>query len=103
MLGQKLGVRHGGTRESKPIGDAGAQAARQTHAATLVAARDARERCARSRARRLQARKCEKDRDIAETLSGEKPAPQGWRLSLGLVDADLLHQPRREEFAQDRA
>src|SRR5712691_7806051 len=67
-------------------------------AKTLVAARHERERRARSASRRVQADQREEDRGLAEAFGGTQRAPQIRRLSLGAVDADLLHQPRRQEF-----
>jgi len=72
-------------------------------AKTLVAARHGRERRARSASRRVQADQREEDRGLAEAFGGTQRAPQIRRLSLGAVDADLLHQPRRQEFTEDRA
>src|SRR5438270_3819540 len=93
--------KHAFTKNSDAQGDAKDRA--QDNVKALVAARDARERCARSRSRRLQADKRQEDRGITQAFSGAQLAPQGWRLSLGTFDADVLRQPRRKESAEDPA
>src|SRR6185312_205852 len=75
----------------------------QSKSQALVAARHARKRRTRSEARRVQADEREKDRGIAEAIGGAQRAPQVGRLPLGLVDADFLHQPRRQKIAEDPA
>ena len=55
------------------------------------------------KARRVQADQREEDRSIAEVLGGAQLAPEIRRLSLGALDADLLHQSRRQEPAEDGA
>jgi hypothetical protein len=40
-------------------------------------------------------------RGIAQALGGTKFTPQGRRLSLGALDADLLYQPRRQDVAKN--
>src|SRR6202022_14511 len=43
----------------------------------------------------------EEDRGLAQALSRTQFAPQGRRLSLGALDADVLYQPRRQDLAKD--
>ena len=50
--------------------------------------------------RRLQTDKREENRGVPQTIGRTKFTPQDRRLSLGAVDADLLHQPRRQNFAE---
>ena len=93
-----------GTRKSatRKAGSArGRSASTEDAAKTLVAARDRAKRRARSQARRLQADRPEENRSFAETLGGTQFAPQGRRLPLGALDADLLYQPRRQGPAED--
>src|SRR5882724_3282405 len=66
----------------------------------LVAARGTRERCAGSQTRRVQTDECKENRSIAEALGGAQLAPQGRRLSLGAVDADVPYQPRGQDSAE---
>src|ERR1700754_474031 len=69
----------------------------------MVAARDTTERCARSETRRVHLARSETNRSFAETLCGAQFAPQGRRLSLGALDADLLRQSCRQDAAEDPA
>src|SRR6266542_491700 len=91
-----------------------AQISQKTHGATkdqheevvtqaLVTAGHAGKRRARSRARRVQTDQCEEDRGFTQAVRGTQFTPQDRRLSLGALDADLLYQPRRQEFAQSPA
>ena len=68
---------------------------------TMVAAGHPGKRRARSQARRLQTDKREENRGVAQAIGGTQFAPQGRRLSLGAVDADLLYQPRRQDIAEN--
>jgi len=65
----------------------------------LVGACDARKRCARSRPRRLHQARSKAHRGVAETIGGTQPPAQSRSVPLGAVDADLLHQSRRQESA----
>src|SRR3954469_14611566 len=51
----------------------------------------------------VQADQREEDRDLVEALGRAQRAPQDRRLPLGPVDADVLHQPRRQDAAADAA
>jgi hypothetical protein len=70
-------------------------------AQALVTTRDPGEQRARSGAGRLHADRSEEDRGLAQALGGTQFAPQGRRLSLGAFNADLLHQPCRQDLAKD--
>src|SRR6266700_5420951 len=72
-------------------------------AEALVAARDKGERRARPEAWRVQIDQREGDRGLAKAFSRTQRAPQDRRLSLGAIDADILHQPRRQDAAEDAA
>ncbi len=79
---------------------AGARARSRPHGrALLVRPGHQAERRARSRGRRFQAAGSQAHRRVVETLGGTKPPPQGRALPVGVVDAGVLHQPRRQEFA----
>jgi hypothetical protein len=72
----------------------------------VVAARHADEQRARSRTGRLQAPEPQGGRRIAQAFGASEQAPEGARLSVRDVHAELLHQPRRpgvERFANARA
>ena len=90
---------------SRKAGSAQRQSVAKTQSVSeaLVAARDRRERCARSEARRFHLAGSEANRGIAEALGGTQFAPQGRRLSLGALDADVLCQSCREDLAEDPA
>src|SRR5579859_3060232 len=92
-----------GTKENSRAKDDSTKEPAQGNAKALVAARHARERCAGSEARRLQAEQRQEDRGFAEAIGGEKHAPQGGRLPFGAIDADILYQSRRPEFTESRA
>src|SRR3954462_8034282 len=83
--------------------NSGAQEHQTRRTEALVAARDQGERRARPQTRRVQADQREEDRDFVEALGRAQRAPQDRRLPLGAVDADVLHQPRRQDAAADAA
>lgn len=64
--------------------------------ATMVAPGDRAQRRARPETGGVQARKRKEDRGVIEALRGKELTPQDRRLSLGALDADLLHQSRRQ-------
>src|SRR5690242_19380494 len=69
--------------------------------ALLVRPGDAGKRRARSARRRFQAQGPQAHRRVAEALGGAQPPPQNRAIPLGAVDAGVLHQPRRQEFARE--
>src|SRR3954449_9901942 len=83
--------------------NSGAQEHQTRRTEALVTARDERERRARPQTRRVQADQCEEDRGFVEALGRAQRASQDRRLPLGAVDADVLHQPRRQDAAADAA
>src|SRR3981081_3298246 len=83
--------------------DCGKDDGPESVAKALVATRDPGERRARSQARRLHAAGSKADRSVAEALGGTQFAPQGRLLSLGVVDADVLYQPRRQDLVENAA
>ena len=66
-------------------------------AAEVVGGRDERQQRARSGAQRLRQGQPEGRCPLAQTLRRAEPSPQERALSLGHVDADLLHQSRRQK------
>jgi hypothetical protein len=122
---KRHGVEHGGTPETISFAQSpGAQEGTNRHARddrpegardawktitgqigikALVAARHKGKRRARSETRRLQTCQRKEDRSIAQALGGAQFAPQGRRLSFSAIDADFLHQPRRQDITQDPA
>ena len=85
-------------RTTRRIARTPQDAARRTRPA-LVEARDRDERRARPEGRRVHVARSEEDRGLAEALRRAQQAAQGEPLSFGALDADLLHQPRRQEPA----
>ena len=71
----------------------------KTDIAPLVGPRHRAERRPRLAPRRFHAARSEEDRDFAQTLRRVEPAAQVRSLPLRDVDADVLYQPRRKEFA----
>ena len=69
----------------------------------LVGAGDARKRRARSRPRRVHQTRPQAHRGVVEALGGTQPPAQSQSVPLGAVDADLLHQSRRQEPASQPA
>ena len=122
---KRHGVEHGGTPETISFAQSpGAQEGTNRHARddrpegardawktitgqigikALVAARHKGKRRARSETRRLQTCQRKEDRSIAQALGGAQFAPQGRRLSFSAIDADFLHQPRRQDITEDPA
>src|SRR6185437_5952370 len=72
-------------------------------AKALVAARYPRKRCARPEGWRVQADQRQENRGIAEAIGRTQLPPQIRRLPLGAIDAGVLYQSRRKEFAEDAA
>src|SRR5262249_53409737 len=70
-------------------------------AATLVTTRDARERRAGPEEGCVQADEREEDRLVLEAIGRAQLPPQVRRLSLGAVDADVLHQSSGQDPAED--
>src|SRR5437763_6089899 len=72
---------------------------------TLVATCHGVEQCARSRSRSVRPLRSTRHRALAKTVGGAEPSTEERAVSLGDVDADVLHQPRRQaslaEEAQD--
>src|SRR5947208_1257470 len=62
----------------------------------MVAARDAGEQCARPQARRLHPEQSTENCRIADALRAGEQATQSGTLSLGALNAHLLHKPRRQ-------
>jgi len=65
----------------------------------LVTTRDARERCARSQAGRFHLEGSEADCRFAQAFRRAQHAQEGRSGPIGTFHADLLHQPRGQEFA----
>src|SRR3974390_134609 len=97
-------TRRKGTKKFKAEGRDGEGAkgrSSQYRIEALVATCHQGERCAGLARRRLYTTRSEADRRLAQAFRGTQLAPQGRRVSLGGFDAHLLHQPRRQDAAED--
>lgn len=75
----------------------------RNQAEALVPARHRDEQRARPRERRFFEERSGRDRAFAQAIGGPKRPPQDQPFPFGHVDADVLHQPRRQAPHQERS